>query len=313
MTDKTIARSGFACQLVVALILAWAVCLLLPSAVSAQSGIHDGLPANGFEIPAASAMIGQVDTVVPPNESGGLSNAADPQSSPGQNLANATLDGSRRLLGVVLGGGPLMIPIGICSFILVVFVFERLIGLRKGRIIPGHFSARFIEQLREGDLDPNTAIAVCDRNGSPIAEVFKAGVEKWGRPSVEVEQAILDAGERASNKLRKYLRLINGIATVCPLLGLLGTVLGMIQAFDSIATVSNTVADPKALIATGISQALLTTAAGMSVAIPALISYLFFSSRVDRHVMEIDALGMKVVNLVSAEAVSQARSGKKAA
>jgi biopolymer transport protein ExbB len=147
-----------------------------------------------------------------------------------------------------------------------------------------------------------------------VANVFKAGMERWGRPAVEVEQAILDAGERASNKLRRYLRLINGIATVCPLLGLLGTVLGMIQAFDSIATVVPGTADPKALIATGISQALLTTAAGMTVAIPALIAYLFFSSRVDKHVMEIDTLGMKVVNLVSAEAVaSKRRTTRKAA
>ena len=139
-------------------------------------------------------------------------------------------------------------------------------------------------------------------------------MERWGRPAIEVEQAILDAGERASNSLRKYLRLINGIATVCPLLGLLGTVLGMIQAFDSIASVGPGISDPKALIATGISQALLTTAAGMTVAIPALISYLFFSSRVDKHVMEIDALGMKIVNLVSAETgIVKSRSTRKAA
>ena len=88
----------------------------------------------------------------------------------------------------------------------------------------------------------------------------------------------------------------------------------MIQAFDSIASIGPSVADPKALIATGISQALLTTAAGMTVAIPALISYLFFSSRVDKHVMEIDALGMKIVNLVSAETgIVKSRSTRKAA
>ena len=207
-----------------------------------------------------------------------------------------------------------MIPIAVCSFILVVFVFERFISLRKGRVIPGPFTKRFIEQLREKELDQSSAIVLCDRDGSPAAKVFKAGIERWGRPAIEVEQAILDAGERASNGLRKYLRLINGIATVCPLLGLLGTVLGMIQAFDSIASVGPGVADPKALIATGISQALLTTAAGMTVAIPALISYLFFSSRVDKHVMEIDALGMKIVNLVSAETgVGKSRSSRKAA
>lgn len=257
---------------------------------------QDNLPSNGFEVPVASAPVA----------------TEAPASLPAP--ASSFSDNSRRLLPVLMAGGPLMIPIAVCSFILVVFVFERLISLRKGRVIPGPFTKRFMEQLREKELDQSSAIVLCDRDGSPAAKVFKAGIERWGRPAIEVEQAILDAGERASNSLRKYLRLINGIATVCPLLGLLGTVLGMIQAFDSIASVGPGVADPKALIATGISQALLTTAAGMTVAIPALISYLFFSSRVDKHVMEIDALGMKIVNLVSAETgVRKPRTTRKAA
>jgi biopolymer transport protein ExbB len=279
--------------LFMALTLAGLTLVLSASATLGQ----DRLPANGFEVPTASAPVVVTDANAV---------AAVPQSS--------LSDHSRRLLPVLMGGGPLMIPIAVCSFILVVFVFERFISLRKGRVIPGPFTKRFIEQLREKELDQSSAVVLCDRDGSPAAKVFKAGIERWGRPAIEVEQAILDAGERASNGLRKYLRLINGIATVCPLLGLLGTVLGMIQAFDSIASVGPGVADPKALIATGISQALLTTAAGMTVAIPALISYLFFSSRVDKHVMEIDALGMKIVNLVSAETgIGKPRSSKKAA
>ncbi|MDG1510633.1 MAG: MotA/TolQ/ExbB proton channel family protein [Mariniblastus sp.] len=227
--------------------------------------------------------------------------------------SSQVISGTRRLTDIVKSGGPLMIPIGICSFILVVFVFERLIGLRKGRIIPGPFTKRFLEQLRDGDLDREMALQLCERDKSPMANVFKAGVLKWGRSAVEIEQSVLDEGERSSNHLRRYLRLINGVATVCPLLGLLGTVLGMIHAFDSIATVSSATTDPKALIATGISQALLTTAAGLSVAIPALIAYIFFCSRVDKHVMEIDELGMKVVNLISAEAILERDPARQAA
>lgn len=197
-----------------------------------------------------------------------------------------------------------MIPIGICSLILLVFVFERFVGLRKGRIIPTPFVTRVLDQVRSGELNRESAISVCERNGSAIANVFKAGFSKWGRPSVEIEQAVLDEGEREANHLRRYLRLINGVATVCPLLGMLGTVLGMIHAFDAIAAAVPTQAEPSMTIATGISQALLTTAAGLTVAIPALIAYLYFSGRVDRHVMELDSLGMKVVNLVSAEAIA---------
>lgn len=215
---------------------------------------------------------------------------------------------SKRLTEVVRNGGPLMIAIAVCSFILVMFTFERFISLRRGRITPGPFVKRFLEQLGDRELDRENAIALCEQNGSPIANVFRAGVTKWARPAVEVEQAILDAGERESNHLRKYLRVINGVATISPLLGLLGTVVGMIYAFDAIAVVDPTVADPKVLIANGISSALLTTAAGMTVAIPALIAYLYFSSRVDRRVMEIDQLGMKLVDLISAESLGE--SGK---
>ena len=219
-------------------------------------------------------------------------------------VTSTVTNASPRLTDILRSGGPLMIPIGLCSFLLVVFTFERVISLRRQRIIPATFTRKFLSQLNEGELTQETATAICERDDSPMARVFKAGVQKWGKPAVEVEQAVLDEGERTSNRLRKYLRLINGVATLCPLFGLLGTVLGMIHAFDSIASAGATAVDPKTLIATGISQALLTTAAGLSVAIPALIAYLFFTSRVDKHIMDIDTLGMKVVNLVSAEALT---------
>jgi len=269
--------------------LAWFCLVLFVASPMFAFGQDLGtLPENGFETPSPLLTAPSADVAV---EAESLS----------ETLGSAASAGPRRLLDILKSGGPLMIPIGICSFILVVFVFERFISLRKGRIIPGPFTKRFLEQLREGELTQSAALTVCERNNSPMANVFKAGVMKWGRSSVEVEQAVLDEGERTSNRLRKYLRLINGVATVCPLLGLLGTVLGMIHAFDSIAVVGASMSDPKALIATGISQALMTTAAGLTVAIPALIAYLFFSSRVDKHIMEIDSLGMKVVNLVCAE------------
>ncbi len=278
-------------------------CLILTVLVSTASIAQqpDGLPENGFETSAAAATQSELqENVLPATE-----RAVD--------SADQQIVGPRRLLDILRNGGPLMIPIGICSFILVVFVFERLISLRKGRIIPGPFTKRFLEQLKDGELNQDSAITLCERNKSPMANVFKAGVQKWGRSAVEVEQAVLDEGERTSNRLRKYLRLINGVATVCPLLGLLGTVLGMIHAFDSIATVGASMTDPKVVIATGISQALLTTAAGMTVAIPALIAYMFFSSRVDKHVMEIDSLGMKVVNQISAEAIAAEKTNRKKA
>jgi len=209
---------------------------------------------------------------------------------------------TKSLLQVIRDGGPLMVPIALCSFILLVFIFERSISLRRGRVIPRPFVKRFLQQMQDGQMDRETALELCDRNRSPVAEVFTAAVKKWGRPAVEVEQAIIDAGERVTNNLRKYLRILNGVSTISPLLGLLGTVLGMIRAFNAIAT-ADAMGRPE-LLAAGISQALLTTAAGLSVAIPALIACLYFSGRVDQLIVAIDALGQKVVGMISADAQS---------
>ena len=205
------------------------------------------------------------------------------------------------LWSIIRGGGPLMIPIGACSFLLLMFAFERTVSLRRRRIIPKPFVTRFIEQLNNGELDRDKALELCEENGSPVSKVFAAAVHKWNRPAVEVEQAIIDAGERVTNGLRRNLRVLNGLATVSPLLGLLGTVVGMIRAFNSIAT-GDALGRPE-LLAAGISEALLTTAAGLSVAIPALICYMFFISRVDKLIIRIDALGQEIVGPISDEKV----------
>jgi len=206
---------------------------------------------------------------------------------------------TKDLWSVIRDGGPLMIPIAFSSLLLLAFVFERMISLRRGRVIPRPFVTRFLQQLRDGSLDRDQALQLCEDSGSPVSEVFAGAVRKWGRPAVEVEQAIIDNGERVTNGLRKYLRVINGVATVTPLLGLLGTVVGMIRAFNNIAT-ADALGRPE-LLAKGIGEALLTTAAGLTVAIPALICYLWFVSRVDRLIIDIDAMGQEVVNVISAE------------
>lgn len=215
------------------------------------------------------------------------------------------------LWSIISSGGLLMIPIGICSFLLLTFVFERTVSLRRRRIIPRPFVKRFIEQLHNGELDRDKALMLCEENGSPVSKVFAAAVQKWDHSTVEVEQAIIDAGERVTNGLRRNLRVLNGLATVSPLLGLLGTVVGMIRAFNSIAS-SDALGRPE-LLAAGISEALLTTAAGLSVAIPALICYMFFVSRVDKLIIHIDALGQEIVGPISDEKTDTRRKPKAAA
>jgi biopolymer transport protein ExbB len=214
--------------------------------------------------------------------------------------ASISVSNFRQLLS---DGGLPMYCIVLCSFLVVTFMLERSINLRRSRVIPKPFVTRFMHQLSEGQLDRQQALELCEENGSPVAHVFAGAVRKWGRPGVEVEQGVIDSGERATNGLRRYLRVFYGVATVGPLLGLMGTVLGMIQTFNVIAG-ADAQGRPE-LLAGGIAKALLNTAGGLAVAIPASILYVFFVSRVDRLVMDIDKLAQDVTNSISAEALSE--------
>lgn len=203
-----------------------------------------------------------------------------------------------------------VIPFLLASVIAVWFSIERLVVLRRGRVIPKHFVERFLELLDRGELDPQTASDLCLDNGSPIADIFDHGVRKWGKSSVEIEQAIIDGGERQVGELRRHLRIINGVATVSPLMGLFGTVVGMIEAFNQIAA-ADAMGKTEEL-AVGIATALLTTAAGLFIAIPSLIMYMYLSGRVDALVMEMDRLAQNLVDYISAESmVTNRNSGSR--
>ena len=208
-----------------------------------------------------------------------------------------------RLSDLFLAGGPMMWPIAACSVVVVAFAIERQVLLRRRRVIPKDFVTRFLEHLKTGQLDRAEALELCEKNGSPIAQVFAHGVRKWGKPSVEVEQAIIDGGERQIGILRKHLRVLNTVATVSPLMGLLGTVWGMILCFNELAT-STAIGGKTEGLAKGIGMALVATAGGLCVAIPALILYMYLAGRVDAVVMEMDMLAQKVVHLISAEGLA---------
>ena len=205
-------------------------------------------------------------------------------------------------------GYSFVVPFLIASVVAVWYCIERTVVLRRRRVIPKAFVDRFLSQLLSGQMQPQQALQICERNGSPVAQIFAHGIRKWGKPSVEVEQAIIDGGERQVSQLKKNLRVLNGVATVCPLIGLLGTVIGMIQAFNEIA---NADAMGRANeLAVGIALALLTTAVGLLIAIPSLIMYMYLSGRVDALVIDMDDLSQNVVHAISAEGLrsSQAAS-----
>ncbi|HTU27510.1 MAG TPA: MotA/TolQ/ExbB proton channel family protein [Pirellulales bacterium] len=259
--------------------------------LAAASGITIALALGSAPLRAADA----IQVPEPPAE------RADDDARP------ATV-GPKNLFEIIRQGGLIMGPLVLCSFVTLVFVFERAIALRRGRVIPAPFVKRFLVQLKEGKLDRDQALELCGESQSPVAEVFAAAARKWGRASVEIEQAMIDAGERVAHGLRKYLRLFNAVAQMSPMLGLLGTVFGIIHLFNDVAT-SDAMGRTE-LLAAGISEALLTTASGLSVAIPALCIYMFFVSRVDRLLVDMDNLGQEVVAVISAEAIQDAKAAR---
>jgi biopolymer transport protein ExbB len=206
---------------------------------------------------------------------------------------------------MVRDGGFVMFPILLSSLLLVTVVMERVTALRRNRIVPKAFAVRLLRQVQARELDADEALDLCDCDGSPTARIFAGALLKWGRPAVEIEQGILDAGERVVPSLQKNLRVINGIATVTPLLGLLGTVLGMIGAFNAIAD-ANAMGRPE-LLASGIGQALLTTAAGLGVAIPALVAHMLLTGWVDRLVADMDRYGEAMVHAVAGDPIIENR------
>lgn len=206
-------------------------------------------------------------------------------------------------------GGWLMIPLGICSLIVLTLSFERLIALRRGRVIPRPFVRRFTECVEDGQLSYDEATELCEEFDCPVSEVFRAALRRWGRPMLEVEQAVMDAGDRVGQRLKRFLRVFHAISNVAPLLGLLGTVLGMIEAFETISS-TESIGRPETL-ASGISVALMTTAAGLSVAIPAYLAYMYFSAKSDNYLHEIDKLCQRVVDCISAEGLENAGSSSR--
>ena len=194
----------------------------------------------------------------------------------------------------VVKGGPMMIPIAIGSLVALAVVVERLVSLRHRRIIPPDFLPGLKAALNNGPRDNQQALEYCRRSDSPVARVFAAGIKRLGEPVDLLEKHIQEAGRREVFKLRKYLRLLAVIASISPLMGLLGTIFGMIDAFQTVA-ISGEALGKTELLAKGIYVAMITTAAGLLVTIPVLIAYHWISGRIDSRVSEMDQMTVDFV------------------
>lgn len=202
-------------------------------------------------------------------------------STPLQTGAAAAEPGLRSLFDMIAHGGPVMWPLGLCSVLAVAFMVERWMRLRAGSL--GSRAAGQEVLAVWSERGAGAALELCERQRTPLARVLAAGFKRIGQPMLEMEKAVEDAGAREVRQLSAKLRPLVVIAAIAPLLGLLGTVWGMIQAFTQIA-LSDALGKPERL-ADGISSALITTAVGLSIAIPAQAAYYFFRSRIDRFVM----------------------------
>jgi len=197
---------------------------------------------------------------------------------------------SLTLVSLILRGGKMMIPLGIMSVIVVALTLERLFALRKSKIIPYQLQ-RELSQLRlsEKGLDPREAYKLCKKYPSALANVIKTMLLRIGRPQSEVEHSVAEATEREADRLYGNVRWIALMGSVAPLLGLMGTVWGIIWTFYK-TTQLEIGADRADQLAGGIFVALVTTLGGLTIAIPAMIFAQYFESRIVALFHEMDEI-----------------------
>jgi biopolymer transport protein ExbB len=194
---------------------------------------------------------------------------------------------------LVTAGGWLMVPIIACSIIAFAIIAERLWTLRVKRVIPRQLVAQVWDQAKEKKLNMERLQDL--RAGSPLGRILAAGLMNRNTSREIMKEAIEDTGRHVVHELERYINTLGTIAAISPLLGLLGTVIGMIQVFSTITTQG--VGNPGAL-AGGISQALITTAAGMVVAIPSLMAYRYFRGKVNMLVIRMEQQALRMVEVL---------------
>jgi len=204
-------------------------------------------------------------------------------------------DGSIRMWEIVRAGGPLMWPIIACSIVSAAIILERLWTLQDSRVLPRELIDR-VWQLVAADQVTDKVIAALEQS-SPLGRVLAAGLANRHRPRAILRERLEDAGRHVVHELERFLNTLGTIAGIAPLLGLLGTVTGIIRSFNALS--SGTTVDPRALSG-GIAEALVCTAAGLVVAIPSLIAYRYFRGRVDRIVIEMEKDAIRLGDAVEA-------------
>ena len=197
------------------------------------------------------------------------------------------------MLELVKAGGWLMLPILICSVLALAIIIQRFYTLRRSRVIPDGALQAVYRQYKAGNLTSEYINSL--REKSPLEQVLAAALINRNQPRAVMKEAIEEEGRQIVHGLEYFLGALATIAAITPLLGLLGTVLGMIDVFAAIVTAG--VGNP-GVLAGGISKALITTAAGLSIAIPALIFHEILSSRVDQLILDMEDKAVQMVDVL---------------
>ncbi len=205
------------------------------------------------------------------------------------------------MLELVQSGGWLMLPIIICSILAAAICVERFWTLGSDRIAPKQLLAEVWTHIKREQLDGQRLREL--RAGSLLGQILAAGLVSARRGRDAMKESIEEAGAQATHELERFLTPLGTIASITPLLGLLGTVIGMIKVFNAIMLEGTGNAN---VLAGGISEALITTAAGISVAIPALIFYRYFNRRVDELVLTMEQEAARLVELLHGERETEA-------
>jgi biopolymer transport protein ExbB len=202
------------------------------------------------------------------------------------------------MLDLVVKGGPVMYPIILCSIVALAIIIERIYHLHRAKIDTRRFMDEIANVLRRNKI--MEAIEICDKTPGPIAHILKAGILKHDRPKPEIKEAIEEAGLYEVPRMEKNLTALSTIAHISPLLGLLGTVVGMVGCFQIIQQKSTSLnpVSPGDL-AGGIWQALITTVAGLAVAIPVYVAYNYLVSRVNHLVLDMERSATDLVNILT--------------
>jgi len=194
---------------------------------------------------------------------------------------------------LIQSGGLLMIPILFCSVMAMGIIGERFWTLRKKKILPPEMVSQVWNLAKAKKLDAKILKHLKD--SSPLGRILAAGLMSRSLGRDVMKESVAESGRQVAHKLERFLNTLGTIATITPLLGLLGTVVGMIKVFAAI--VSHGVGDPTVL-AGGISEALITTAAGLVVAIPCVIFHRYFDGLVDAYVLNMEEESIKLIEVI---------------